>query len=376
MTDNTDNAELKNSPLHAEHEKLGATFTAFGPWNMPLKYGNELDEHRAVRNSVGLFDLSHMGEIWVNGPDAAKFLSYCFISNLEPLKVGKAKYSMICDAEGGIIDDLISYRLKEDKFLVVPNAGNAQVVWDELNARAEGFDVELNNENETVALIAVQGPKAMEVLVPLVNDAKQEEVAELPYYAATSGQVAKEHAIIARTGYTGEDGFEIYVYKDVAATVWNELLKAGAEYDILPCGLAARDSLRLEAGMPLYGNELSRGITPVEAGMARAFAKKEADFVGAEVLRQRAEEGPKVTITGLTSEQRRAARAGAEVYVGDTLVGTVTSGQPSPTLGYPVALALLETSAGLEPGAEVEVDIRGKRYPFTVAQTPFYSREK
>ncbi len=372
----SDATELKNSPLHAEHEKLGATFTAFGPWNMPLKYGNELDEHRAVRNSVGLFDLSHMGEIWVNGPDAAKFLSYCFISNFEPLKVGKAKYSMICAEDGGIIDDLISYRLKEDKFLVVPNAGNAEVVWEELNQRAEGFDVDLNNENATVALIAVQGPKAMEVLVPLVNDAKQEEVAELPYYAATSGQVAKEHAIIARTGYTGEDGFEIYVYKDVAAGVWNELLKAGAEYDILPCGLASRDSLRLEAGMPLYGNELSREITPVEAGMTPAFAKKTADFVGADVLRKRAEEGPQVAITGLTSDQRRAARSGADVFVGEQKVGTVTSGQPSPTLGYPVALALLDTSANLEEGTEVEVDIRGKRYPFKVTKTPFYKREK
>ena len=166
------------------------------------------------------------------------------------------------------------------------------------------------------------------------------------------------------------------MYNSDAPQLWEELLKAGAEYDLKPCGLAARDSLRLEAGMPLYGNELSRDITPVEAGMARAFAKKEADFVGSEVIRQRAAEGPQVAITGLTSTQRRAARAGAEVFVGDKKVGTVTSGQPSPTLGHPVAIALLETSAELEPGAEVEVEIRGKRYPFEVTALPFYKRDK
>ncbi|MEX3516289.1 glycine cleavage system aminomethyltransferase GcvT [Corynebacterium camporealensis] len=369
-------SELLTSPLNAEHEKLGATFTAFGPWNMPLKYDNELEEHRAVRNAAGIFDLSHMGEIWVKGPDAGKFLSYSFISNLEPLKVGKAKYSMIAAEDGGIIDDLISYRFEEEKFLVVPNAGNAEIVWEELNKRAEGFDVELENESRDVAMIAVQGPKAAEILVPLVEDNKQEDVHELGYYAATMAKVARTFAIVARTGYTGEDGFEIIVYNADAPALWEELLKAGEEYDLRPCGLAARDSLRLEAGMPLYGNELSRDITPVEAGMARAFAKKEADFVGADVMRKRAEEGPQVAITGLTSDQRRAARAGAEVYVGDTKVGTVTSGQPSPTLGHPVAIALLDTSAELSDGDAVEVDIRGKRYPFTVTAMPFYKRER
>ncbi|MDU7512009.1 MAG: glycine cleavage T C-terminal barrel domain-containing protein, partial [Corynebacterium sp.] len=263
-----------------------------------------------------------------------------------------------------------------DKFLVVPNAGNADTVWDELNKRAESFDVTLKNESRDVAMIAVQGPKAAEILVPLVEDNKQDEVYNLGYYAATMGKVARTFAIIARTGYTGEDGFELIVYNSDAAQLWEELLKAGTEYDLKPCGLAARDSLRLEAGMPLYGNELSRDITPVEAGMARAFAKKEADFVGSEVVRQRAAEGPQVAITGLTSEQRRAARAGAEVFVGDEKVGTVTSGQPSPTLGHPVAIALLNTGANLEPGSAVEVEIRGKRYPFEVTALPFYKRDK
>lgn len=368
--------ELRNSPLHAEHEKLGASFTAFGPWNMPLKYANELDEHRAVRTAAGLFDLSHMGEIWVNGEDAARFLSYALISDLTTLKVGKAKYSMIAADDGGIIDDLITYRLGETKFLVVPNAGNTDAVWEEFQERAQGFDVDLNNESHDVAMIALQGPKAAEILVPLVEDNKQDAVYELAYYAAMTGKVARKYAFICRTGYTGEDGFELIVYNSDAAELWNELLKAGEEYGILPCGLAARDSLRLEAGMPLYGNELSRDITPVEAGMGRAFAKKEADFVGKENMRAHLEQGPKVIITGLKSDQRRAARAGAEVFLGESKVGTVTSGQPSPTLGHPVAIALVDAAENLEPGAEVEVDIRGKRYPFTVTALPFYKREK
>lgn len=369
-------SELLTSPLHSEHEQLGASFTAFGPWNMPLKYANELEEHRAVRSSAGLFDLSHMGEIWVNGPDAAQFLSYSFISDFRNLKIGKAKYSMIAAEDGGILDDLITYRLGETKFLVVPNAGNTDIVWQELNERAEGFDVDLKNESRDVAMIAVQGPKAAEILIPLVEDNKQESVFELGYYAAMTGKVARKYAFICRTGYTGEDGFELIVYNSDAPELWRELLKAGEEYGLRPAGLAARDSLRLEAGMPLYGNELTRDITPVEAGMARAFARKDIDFVGAQVMRAHAAAGPKVLITGLVSEQKRAARAGSEIYVGNDKVGTVTSGQPSPTLGHPIAIALVDTSAKLQPGDAVEVDIRGKRYPFTVAALPFYKRER
>ena len=368
--------DLRQSPLHAEHEKLGAHFTAFGPWNMPLKYGKELEEHKAVREAAGLFDLSHMGEVYIEGPDAGKFLSYALISNLDILKVGKAKYSMICAEDGGIIDDLISYRLEEDKFLVVPNAGNAAVVFEEFEKRAEGFDVTLTNASFDKAMIAIQGPKAAEILLQLVAEDDREAVDTVGYYASVPAIVDGVEALVCRTGYTGEDGFELIVDNDKAPGLWQKLLATGEPAGLLPAGLAARDSLRLEAGMPLYGNELSREITPVEAGMARAFAKKEADFVGAETMRARAEEGPKVAITGLTSDQRRAARAGSEVYVGDTKVGTVTSGQPSPTLGYPVAIALIDTSANLSEGAEVEVDIRGKRYPFKVAAMPFYSRKR
>lgn len=359
---------MPKTPLHATHENLGASFTDFGGWEMPLKYGSELEEHRAVRTDVGIFDLSHMGEIDVKGPDAAAFLDYALISNLTALKVGKAKYSMIVADNGGILDDLITYRFAEDHFMVVPNAGNAATVWAAFEARKGDFDVELRNDSEAVALVAVQGPRSLEVLTPLLDG----DASALTYYSGAWSSLRSNQTeepvdvFVARTGYTGEDGFELFSQWEDAQQVWDAVIGAGT-----PCGLAARDSLRLEAAMPLYGHELTADITPVEAGMGRAFAKKEADFVGKDALVGRE---PSVVIAGLTSEQRRAAREGAEVFLGDQKIGVVTSGQPSPTLGYPVALAHLDP-AHAEVGTDVEIDIRGRRYLFTIAPTPFYSRE-
>lgn len=367
-------AELRQSPLHHQHTELGATFTAFGPWSMPLKYDNELAEHRAVRTAAGLFDLSHMGEIWVTGDQAAEFLSYALISDFLPLKVGKAKYSMMVAEDGGIIDDLIVYRFEEHKFLVVPNAGNAATVAEQFAHRSTGFEVTLNDESLDVAMLALQGPRAAELLAGLIAAEHREQVLGLEYYSATFAKVAGIFAVVARTGYTGEDGFELIVYNNQAAELWHSVLGAGGGDEVIPCGLAARDSLRLEAGMPLYGNELSREISPIEAGMGRAIASRTGDFVAADILRQRLQDGPTHRIVGLVSQQKRAARAGSTIYLDGQPCGTVSSGQPSPTLGHPVALALVATSAGLTEGDAVEVDIRGKRYPFTVAATPFYRR--
>lgn len=355
---------MPQTPLHATHEKLGASFTDFGGWEMPLKYGSELEEHRAVRTDVGIFDLSHMGEITVQGPDAAAFLDYALISNFSALKDGKAKYSMIVAEDGGILDDLITYRFSENHFMVVPNAANTAAVWAAFEARKGDFDVELRNDSEDVALVAVQGPRALEVLEPLLSD----DASALSYYSGAWMTLDGVEIFVARTGYTGEDGFELFCTSEDAQKVWDAVIGSGT-----PCGLAARDSLRLEASMPLYGHELTTEITPVEAGMGRAFAKKEADFVGKEALTGRE---PSVVIAGLVSEQRRAAREGAEVFLAgsDDKIGVVTSGQPSPTLGHPVALAHLDP-AHAEEGTDVEVDIRGRRYPFTIAPTPFYSRK-
>ena len=355
---------MPQTPLHATHEKLGASFTDFGGWEMPLKYGSELEEHRAVRNDVGIFDLSHMGEITVQGPDAAAFLDYTLISNFSALKEGKAKYSMIVAEDGGILDDLITYKFSENHFMVVPNAANTAAVWAAFEARKGDFNVELSNNSEAFALVAVQGPRALEVLEPLLSD----DASALSYYSGAWMTLDGVEIFVARTGYTGEDGFELFCTSEDAQKVWDAVIGSGT-----PCGLAARDSLRLEASMPLYGHELTAEITPVEAGMGRAFAKKEADFVGKDALTGRE---PSVVIAGLTSEQRRAAREGAEVFLQgtDEKIGVVTSGQPSPTLGYPVALAHLDPQHA-EEGTEVEIDIRGRRYPFTIAPTPFYSRK-
>ncbi len=353
---------MPESPLKATHESLGASFTDFGGWIMPLKYGSELEEHRAVREDVGIFDLSHMGEIDVTGPDAGAFLDYTLISSISNLKVGKAKYSMIVDENGGVLDDLITYRLAEDHFLVVPNAANTDTVWLSFEARAANFDVTLANRSEELGLVAVQGPRALEVIDPLLDGSP----AELPYYSAAQMTLDGVDVIVARTGYTGEDGFELIAATGDTRKVWDAVIGSGT-----PCGLASRDSLRLEAAMPLYGHELTADITPVEAGMGRAYAKKEADFVGKAALSGRE---ASVVIAGLTSSQRRAAREGAEVFLGEERIGVVTSGQPSPTLGYPVALAHVSPEHA-EVGTEVEIDIRGRRYPFTISETPFYTRK-
>lgn len=395
----TDSASTpKHTALHHVHEQLDARFTDFGGWDMPLKYGKELDEHRAVRENVGVFDLSHMGEVEVSGPQAAEFLDYALISRLSAVKVGKAKYSMLCTEDGGIVDDLITYRLADDDFLVVPNAGNAPRVAEALAQRAEGFDVTVVDQTADKSLVAIQGPKAAEVMhaiVENVTDAPEASGATedvkgavdgLGYYAAFKGIVAGQPALIARTGYTGEDGFEIIVDNDAAEQVWNVALGKATELDGLPCGLAARDTLRLEAGMPLYGNELNDELTPVDAGLGILAATKSKDsFVGRDAIVAAKEKGAARVLIGLQGEGRRAARSGYAVLAGEgedaQPIGEVTSGALSPTLGYPVAMAYVDKAATEEGGAAavgqtVQVDIRGKQYPYQVVEMPFYQREK
>ena len=363
-----------HTALHAEHAALGASFTDFGGWDMPLKYGSELAEHRAVREAAGLFDLSHMGEIRVTGPDAVAFLNTALVGNFAVVAVGRAKYSLICDADGGIIDDLITYRLGDTEFLVVPNAGNAPVVAAAFAERAAGFDVTVRDESAETSLVAVQGPASVAILHELVPEEQRDLVSDMKYYAAAPATVAGIDVLLARTGYTGEDGFELYVSNAQASELWRAVLAAGETHELIPAGLASRDSLRLEAGMPLYGNELSREITPFEAGLGPvvSFTKTER-FVGRDALEARREATPTRVLVGLQGAGRRAGRAGYAVLADGVQIGEVTSGQPSPTLGFPIALASIDP-AFAELGTELTVDLRGKPEAFTVVALPFYRR--
>ena len=371
--------------LYEQHKRAGASFTDFGGWQMPLKYESELAEHHAVRRSAGLFDLSHMGEVWVTGPDAAAFLDFALVGKLSAVAVGKAKYSLICNADGGIIDDLISYRRPSpeegvDQYLVVPNAGNAKVVAAALLERATGFDVVVDDASAETSLIAVQGPNAEAILLTLVPAEQHALVSELKYYAAVEVSINGQDLLLARTGYTGEDGFEIYIPNLDAAGLWEALLEVGEGHGLIPAGLAARDSLRLEAGMPLYGNELSRYVNAYAAGLGPVVSlAKESDFIGKEALAAIKAAGVGSTIgqklVGLKGTGRRAARAHYSVLKDGSLIGEVTSGQPSPTLGYPIALAYVDVEHST-PGTVVEVDLRGKAEQFEIVQLPFYKRQK
>ncbi|MCG7528089.1 glycine cleavage system aminomethyltransferase GcvT [Streptomyces sp. OfavH-34-F] len=362
--------------LDALHRSLGATMTDFAGWDMPLRYASERDEHNAVRTKAGLFDLSHMGEITVTGPQAVDLLNYALVGNIGTVSTGRARYTMICAEDGGILDDLIVYRLGDTEYLVVANAGNAQLVLDTLTERAAGFDAEVRDDRDAYALLAVQGPESPAILAA-VTDA---DLDGLKYYAGLPGTVAGVPALIARTGYTGEDGFELFVAPGDAERLWQALTEAGAPHGLIPCGLSCRDTLRLEAGMPLYGHELTTALTPFDAGLGRVVKfEKDGDFVGRKALEAaagRAETAPPRKLVGLIAEGRRVPRAGFAVVADGEVVGEVTSGAPSPTLGKPIAMAYVD-AAHAEPGTEgVAVDIRGSHEPYRVVALPFYKRQK
>jgi aminomethyltransferase len=320
------------------------------------------------------------------GPEAGAALDYALAGKLSAIEIGQAKYSLLLADDGGIIDDLVVYRTGDDRYMVVANASNAGVVADELRSRAAAFDTFVSDESDDVALIALQGPDALEVLQQtpgfgIQGPGNDEEdfvtaLANLKYYRAIAAEYEGQPVLVARTGYTGEDGFELYVAPDIAARIWDALRETGGP-KVVPCGLASRDTLRLEAGMPLYGHELGRDILPVQAGLGRVVAlAKEGDFVGrAAIERGPAADAP--VLVGLAAEGRRAARADYEVYDGDsadaTRVGVVTSGALSPTLGHPVAMAFVSPEVA-EPGRELFVDVRGTRVAASVVALPFYKR--
>jgi aminomethyltransferase len=346
------------TPLNDEHVSLGATFTDFGGWNMPVRYGSDLDEHHAVRKSAGLFDISHMGELRIVGEEATKFLDKILVSDISKLS----------------IDDLIVYKMALEDYLVVANASNRHAVLVAMQDMADyGFKVDIFDETEDWALVAIQGPKAKDILAKLVDV----DLTALKYYSIAKANLGDIPVLLARTGYTGEDGFEIFIPVLESVSIWRELLEAGGS-DLLPCGLAARDTLRLEAGMPLYGHELDRTLTPFEANLSRIVAFDKGEFNSKTELMKVASQPLPRKLFGLKGEGRRAARADYEIFLpaGESAIGKVTSGVLSPTLGYPIAMAYLRADLDLTCGTKLEADVRGTRVPYEIVKLPFYKAER
>ncbi len=375
MPPSTD-SPTRYSPLHAVHVAAGATFTDFAGWQMPVRYSSDLAEHHAVRQAAGLFDLSHMAEFQVSGTDAGAFLDHALAGLLSAIEIGQAKYSLLLAPAGGIIDDVVVYRTGESDFLVVANASNHDPVASALAERIDGFDAQLRDVSDETALIAVQGPAARSILEQ-TGGFSAPGLDGLRYYRAIEGEFQGERVLVARTGYTGEDGFELYVHPRFAEALWQAVAEAGADAGLVPAGLASRDTLRLEAGMPLYGHELSLETLPAQAGLGRVPALAKAEFVG----RAAVEQGPAAdapVLVGLTADGRRAARADYPVYAdaeSTEPIGVVTSGALSPTLGQPIAMAYVDPALA-EPGTELSVDIRGTRLAYRTTTLPFYRRKK
>jgi aminomethyltransferase len=367
----TTGEQLHETALVDIHRALGAKLIEFGGWLMPVQYAGILEEHRAVRERAGLFDLSHMGELFVEGDDAGDALAAALVTDPRTLAVGRAHYSMVCAPDGGVIDDLIVYRLGPQRFLVVANASNAPVVSEELASRLGGWRAVLDDRSLATSLVAIQGPRAAGILAPITDV----DLAGLRYYAIAEGHVAGIPALVARTGYTGEDGFEVFVDWDRGPAIWEALAAAGTAAGVIACGLGARDTLRLEAGMPLYGNELDRATNPFDAGLGRVVKlEKPGDFVGREALARVAQEGSKKRLVGLSITGRGIARHGYPVLAGERRTGVVTSGTHSPTLGRPIAMAYV-APGDAEPGTILAVEVREQPVSAEVVPLPFYKRE-
>ncbi len=361
---------LRRTALYDEHGKLGARLVPFAGFEMPVQYSSILKEHDAVRHRAGLFDLSHMAQFVLSGPNVAAWAETLTINAVETMKPMQARYNIFCNAQGGAHDDTIFYRLSE-RWLLVVNGANADKMWAHLNANlAEG--VRLENLHGRNALIAIQGPKSVAMLQPHVNV----DLASLKYYFSTEGEVYGRPAVIARTGYTGEDGFELFVFGEHAPEIWSALLRDNATEGLEPCGLGARDVLRLEAGMPLYGHELTEEITPVQAGLQWALKTSKPEFIGRNALVEQLDRDDFPRVVGLIMKGRAPAREGYAVYFEGKPVGEIRSGSMAPSVGgRNIATALVPKAAATE-GATLEVDIRGTRHEATVVPLPFYKRAK
>ena len=358
----------KRTPLYEKHIALGANMQPFAGYLMPIKYDSIRKEHTAVRNSVGVFDLTHMGEFRITGPDSAAFLDR-LLTNDASVNNGKAYYSTMCYPDGGIVDDLIVYKIGDEEFLMVVNAANLDKDWAWVQSHLQGFDIKVVNESDETALVAIQGPVAQNVCLKLTD----EKLNDIGYYEHTTGKFAGVDALIARTGYTGEDGFEIYVKYPDAETVWDAVMEAGEEFGIIPVGLGARDTLRLEVGYALYGNDIDHSTTPIEAKLGWVVKLgTDKQFIGREVLEQQKADKPGRYLVGMKVTGKGFPRHGTPVFSGERKVGIVTSGSIAPSLGKAVCLGYVERGFQ-KRGNELEAEIRGKRVPLKVVKIPFYT---
>jgi aminomethyltransferase len=364
--------ELLRTPLFDVYEKYGAKTIDFGGWDLPVQFSSIKEEHEAVRTKAGLFDVSHMGEIEVKGLDSLAYLQKMMTNDVSILKDGAAQYTAMCYENGGTVDDLLVYKKADHDYLLVVNASNIEKDYNWLKDHVFG-DVKVVNISEEVSQLALQGPLAKKVLQTLTST----DLSEIRTFKFKDGvEVAGKVALVSRTGYTGEDGFEIYCKPEDAIALWDEILAAGKEEGVLPIGLGARDTLRFEANLALYGQELSKNITPIEAGIGFAVkTNKEDDFFGKAVLKQQKEEGAPRKLVGIEMIDKGIPRHGYEVFVGDEQVGEVTTGTQSPTLKKNIGLALIKTELAAL-GNEVEVQVRKKRLKAVVVSTPFYKRPK
>ena len=363
---------LKRTPLFESYG--GAKTIDFGGWELPVQFSSIKEEHEAVRTKAGLFDVSHMGEITVKGPDSLSFLQQLLTNDLSKLQPNGAQYNLMCYENGGTVDDLLVYSFAENDYLLVVNASNIDKDFDWIISQKAG-DVEIENISNQIAQLALQGPKSQEILQTLTEDT---DLADIKFFKFKKDvQVAGVSALISRTGYTGEDGFEIYCSETDAPHLWNQILEAGKPFGLLPCGLGARDTLRFEANLPLYGQELTKDITPIEAGLGFAVkVQKEANFKGKEVLKKQKEEGPARKLIGIEMMERGIPRHGYPVWNGkDKLVGEVTTGTQLPTSKRNVGAALVKTE-NTQLDEELFVEIRGKKVKAKVVPLPFYKRPK
>lgn len=359
---------MKKTALYEKHAALGAKLVPFAGYEMPVRYGSEMEEHHAVRKSVGIFDVSHMGEFLVKGPNALELIQKVSSNDASKLEVGKIQYSCMPNATGGIVDDLLVYMLKPEEYMLVVNASNIQKDWDWISNNNE-MNAELENISDNVSLLAVQGPKAQQLIQKLTKT----DLSSLSYYTFSKGNIGSitDGAIISATGYTGSGGFEIYVYNEIAAQVWDEIMKAGEEFGIKPAGLGARDTLRLEMGFALYGNDIDDSTSPIEAGLGW-ITKFTKNFVNAENLKKQKEEGPGRKLVGFLMEEKGIPRSGYEIMnEKEEIIGQVTSGSMAPSLGIGIGMGYVKSSYAAKD-TKIFIAVRKRKLKAKVAKLPLY----